>query len=182
MPDDTFRWVITGGVLISTLCILIMAATVVILYRVLAKVQTRVDGMATQVEPIIDTVRRITDESAPRISLITASVVEIADNAKDVAVNAKDVSEVAKDQAHRFAEVGKDIADRSRAQIARVDAAVDETVEKVQLATENVKIAAMKPVHEASAIMAGVKAAVASYHQGRRPPIDHITQDEEMFI
>ena len=182
MPEDTFRWVIAGGVAVSTLCILIMAATVVILYRVLTKVQARVDGVVSLVEPILDTVRVLAEDNAPRFSRISASVVEIADNAKHVSANAKDISDVAKDQAHRFAEVGRDLADRSKAQIARVDAAVDETVEQVQIAKDNVKAAVMKPVREAGAVMAGVKAAVTSYHHGRRPPIDHITQDEEMFI
>jgi hypothetical protein len=41
----------------------------------------------------------------------------------------------------------------------------------------------MKPIKEASGLIAGVKAAVSSYtSNGRRPTMDHITQDEEMFI
>jgi hypothetical protein len=53
----------------------------------------------------------------------------------------------------------------------------------VQEVTETVKIAVLKPVREAGAVLAGVKAAVASYaSNGRRTPIDHIAQDEEMFI
>ena len=89
---------------------------------------------------------------------------------------------MARDQAHRFAEVGRDIADRTKAQVARVDAAVDETVENVQHAGENVKAAVLKPVREASAVAAGLKAAFATFAQGKRPTVDHITQDEEMFI
>jgi hypothetical protein len=46
-----------------------------------------------------------------------------------------------------------------------------------------VKGAVLKPVREANAIMAGVKAAVVTYAQGgRRPSVDNVTQDEEMFI
>jgi hypothetical protein len=37
-------------------------------------------------------------------------------------------------------------------------------------------------VREAGAVLAGVKAAVTSFANGRRPTVDHITQDEEMFI
>jgi hypothetical protein len=100
-----------------------------------------------------------------------------------VAANAKDISDVAKDQAHRYGELGRDFADRAKAQIARVDAAVDKTVDQVGVAGESVKVAVLKPVREASGIIAGVKAAVASYKSnGRRPTMDHITQDEEMFI
>ncbi|HWD99545.1 MAG TPA: hypothetical protein VG345_10925, partial [Bryobacteraceae bacterium] len=99
-----------------------------------------------------------------------------------IAANAKDVSVVAKDQAHRWAEVGRDMADRTKAQIARVDSAVDETVEHVQHAGANVKDAVLKPVREANGILSGIRAGVSAYVQGRRPSVDHATQDEEMFI
>jgi uncharacterized protein YoxC len=176
MPEETFRWVITGGVAIAVLCIFIMAVVSVLLYRVAAKVQLRVAGVTEKVEPLIETVRQIASDSAPKIATITTRAVEIAGNAKDI-------SDVANDQAHRFAEVGRDIADRSKAQIARIDAVVDETVEQVHHAGDNVKAAVLKPVQEAGAVFAGVKAAVFSFASGRRrPTVDHITQDEEMFI
>ena len=175
MQEDTFRWVITGGVAIATLCIFIMAVVSLLLYRVVAKVRVRVMGVAGKVEPLIDTVRQIASDNAPKISTITTRAVEIA-------ANAKDISDVAKDQAHRFAELGRDIADRSKAQIARIDAVVDQTVDQVHHAGDNVKAAVLKPVQEASAVFAGVKAAVFSLASGRRPTVDHITQDEEMFI
>jgi methyl-accepting chemotaxis protein len=175
MPEETFRWVITGGVAIATLCILIMAVVTVLVYRVVSRVQVRVDGVVAGVEPIIDTVRMLAKENAPKFSSVATRAVEIA-------ANAKEISDVATDQAHRFAEVGRDIADRSKAQIARVDAVIDETVDQVHHAGDNVKEAAMKPVREASAVFAGVKAAVFTLASGRRPTIDHLTQDEEMFI
>ena len=175
MPEETFRWVVTGGVAIATLCILAMAVVAVMLYRVISKVQAKVNEVTTQAQPIIDTVRKVADENAPKFS-------SIASRATEIAANAKDISDVARDQAHRFAEVGRDLADRSKAQIARVDAVVDETVEQVHHAGDNVKAAVMKPVKEASAVMAGVKAAVSTLANGRRPTVDHITLDEEMFI
>jgi len=175
MPEETFRWVITGGVAIATLCILVMAVVALLLYRVVSKVQARVDDITTRVEPIIETVRNLAAENAPKFSTIATRAVEIA-------ANAKDISDVAKDQAHRFAEVGRDVADRAKAQVARVDAVVDETVEQVHHAGDNVKAAVLKPVREAGAVMAGVKAAVSTLANGRRPTVDHITQDEEMFI
>ena len=41
MPEDTFRWVITGAVAVSTLCIFIMAVVALVMYRVVAKMQAR---------------------------------------------------------------------------------------------------------------------------------------------
>ncbi len=175
MPEETFRWAVAGGVIIATLCILTMAVVAILLYRLVSRVQVRVDDVTTRVEPLIDTVRRLADENGPRFSSFATNVVEISDNAKDISV-------LAKDSAHRFADVGRDIADRTKAQIARVDAVVDDTVARVHDAGDTVKAAVKKPVREATAVMAGVKAAVSTLVDGRRPTVDHITQDEEMFI
>jgi methyl-accepting chemotaxis protein len=175
MPEETFRWVITGGVAIAALCILIMAVVVIAIYKVVSRVQKRVDDVVERIEPLVDTVRRLADENAPKVSKIASSALAIA-------ANAEDISDVARNQAHRFAEVGRDIADRTKAQVARVDAVVDTTVENVQHAGDNLKAAVAKPMREAGAVAAGVKAAFATYTQGKRPTVDHITQDEEMFI
>jgi methyl-accepting chemotaxis protein len=175
MPEDTFRWVITGAVAISTLCIFAMAVIAFVMYRVLSKMQVRAEGMIDRVEPITDAVQKLMVDNGPRFSSLAIRAIEIADNAKDI-------SDVARDQAHRFAEVGRDVADRARAQVARVDAAVDDTVEQVHHAGANLKEAALKPVREASGVIAGVKAAVSTYAAGRRTGVERITQDEEMFI
>jgi methyl-accepting chemotaxis protein len=175
MSEETFRWVVTGGVAIATLCILIMAIVALVLYRLIAKVRTRAEAVMTRAEPLIDTAKRLADENAPKFS-------DIASRTREIAANFKDISDTAKDQAHRFAEVGRDLADRTKAQIARVDAAVDETVENVHNAGHNVKSAVLKPVKSANAVLAGVRAAILAYAQGRRPSVDHVTQDEEMFI
>lgn len=175
MPEDTFRWVVTGAVAISTLCIFAMAVIAFVMYRVLTRLQARTEGMLDRVEPIADAMTQLVVENGPKLSGIATRGVQIADNAKDI-------SDVARDQAHRFAEIGRDVADRARAQVARVDAAVDETVDQVHFASANLKDAAMKPMREASGVLAGVKAAVSTYAQGRRTGVERIAQDEEMFI
>jgi len=175
MSEETFRWAVTGGVAIATLCIVVMAVVAMLLYRVIAKVQAKVNDVTESLEPLLDTVKRIARDNEPKVSSIAASVVEISNNAKDISV-------IAKDQAHRYAELGRDIADRAKAQVARVDAVVDETVDQVHNAGDNLKAAVKRPVREAGAVIAGVKAAVTTLKDGRRPTIDHIVQDEEMFI
>jgi len=175
MSEETFRWAVTGGVAIATLCIIVMAVVALLLYRVISKVQGKVNDITERVEPLIDTAKRIASENQPKIAAVATNVVEISNSAKDISI-------VAKDQAHRYAELGRDIADRAKAQVARVDAVVDDTVEQVHHAGDNLKTAVKRPVREAEAVFAGVKAAVNTLKDGRRPTIDHIVQDEEMFI
>jgi methyl-accepting chemotaxis protein len=175
MSQETFQWVIAGGVALAALCTVIMAGTTVVIYKVLSKLLADAEDVSARVGPVIDTVRQLGKDNATRFS-------DIAFNVREITAHARDISEVAKDQAHRFAEVGKDIADRAKVQVARVDAAMDETVDQVQHAGNNIRAAALKPVREASGVIAGVRAAVSTLAQGRRTSVDHITQDEEMFI
>ena len=175
MPEETFRWVVAGGVTLAAICFVGMVVSAILIYKIAARVERRVDSLVDGMQPVLETTRELARENGPKLTLIATKATEIA-------ANAKDISDVAKDQAHRFAEVGRDAADRAKAQIARVDAVVDETVLQVHNAGDNVKAAVLKPVREAGAVLAGVKAAVTSLANGRRPTVDHIIQDEEMFI
>ena len=175
MSEETFRWVVTGAVALSALSFVTMAAVAIMAYGLFSKLHAKAEDFRERLVPLVDTARRLAAENAPKFS-------DIATDIRSVTHNARDISAVAKDQAHRFAQVGRDIADRTKAQVARVDAAMDETVGQVQHAGTNLKAAALKPVREASGVLAGVKAAVSTLAQGRRTTIDHITQDEEMFI
>ena len=175
MTEDTFRIVVTTGVGIAVLSMLVLAIVAVAMLKTVGKVRERVDTLSGKAEPILKTLGALTEENSSRIS-------EIVRNAREVSNDARDISGVAKDQAHRFAEVGKDIADRTRAQVSRLDSAVDDTIDRAHEAGETVKAAVLKPVREVSGIAAGVRAAVSTFAHGGRPSIDHVTQDEEMFI
>ena len=175
MPEETFRWVISGAVGIATLCVFVIAGVAVGLYRIAVKIQSNIGSFTGRMVPLIDSARAMANENGPKMS-------GIATRAREIVENAKEVSDVAREQAHHFAEVGRDIADRTKAQVARVDSVLDETLVKAQVAGTGVKEAMMIPVREASGVMAGLRAAVSTYAAGQRTGIDHITQDEEMFI
>jgi methyl-accepting chemotaxis protein len=175
MPDDTFRWVVAGAVGIATLSMVVMAVMTIILFRVVSRLQVKVDSIIDHTEPMVDSIRTLVTNNAPRIAGIMGIV-------EDTAANAREVSVIAKDQAYRFAEVGRDIADRAKVQVARVDAVVDETVDQVQNLGTNVRSAVSKPMNEVSGVLAGIRAGVSAFAQGQRPSVARVTQDEEMFI
>jgi len=172
MSEETFRIVITSALGVA---IVVMVVAVLVTFRIVARIRTRVDNLAETAGPLLNTIRKLTEENGPRFS-------DIVRNAREISSDAADISGVAKEQAHRFAEVGRDIADRTRAQVSRLDAAVDDTIERAQETSENVKAAVLKPVREVSGIAAGVKAAVSTFAHGSRAGVNYVTQDEEMFI
>jgi len=141
-----------------------MAAVSIALYQVIAKLRTKVEGVASRVEPLIDTVRKLADEEC-------AENLGHCFSARERSLKTPKIFQMwAREQAHRFAELGRDIADRSKAQIARVDTVVDHTVAQVQGVGIGVRQAVMKPVREASGLVAGIKAGGEKYIRDRARP------------
>jgi methyl-accepting chemotaxis protein len=120
------------------------------------------------VAPILGTVRRFVDENTPKFSQMTTDMTAVVKSLHE--------------QVNRLGEVVKEVSDRARAQVARIDGAVDETVEQVQQASDMVKHAILGPVKQVDGIMHGIRAAISVVAHSRRESVDHATQDEEMFI
>jgi hypothetical protein len=169
MPDDVFRWVIAIGVGLAALAFLAQAAFVLAIYKVARRTEDKVTPLAERAAPILENARQIVVENRPRITEISSEAVEIARNARR--------------QVIQIGELVDDTAARAKMRIAQLDHTVDQTVVQVEHVGGAVKGAVLKPVREWNAVMAGIKAALVTYAQGgRRPSVDHATQDEEMFI
>jgi phage-related protein len=130
------------------------------------QVMPRLAGISTEAAGVARTFR---EQVMPRVAEISA----------DAAATVRSVRQ----QVDKVGEVVSDTADRAHDKIARIDETVEGTVETVQHVGESVKGALSKPIREVNGIFSGVRAAITTYAQGgRRAPVDHATQDEEMFI
>jgi len=168
MSDDVFRWVIAIGVFVAVVAFLVQTVVIFAVYRVTKATQDKLMPIVEAVTPILGTVRRFVDENTPKLSHLTT----------DMAAVVKSLHE----QVNRLGEVVKEVSDRARAQVARIDGAVDQTVEQVQQASEVVKQAILGPVKQVDGIVHGIRAAISVVAHSRRESVDHATQDEEMFI
>ena len=176
MPDDVFRWVISVAVVVACIGSLWQAIVLAAIYRAGKnahkagkEAQNRIGPMVDRFEAILNSTSRILEENRPRIADITAETLVIAKTTRQ--------------QAERIGELINDANGRARNRIAQIDQTVDQTVAQVEHVSEAVRTAVMKPVKEVNGLLNGVKAAVTTYVQGgRRPSVEHATQDEEMFI
>src|SRR6266536_3611593 len=121
MSDDAFRWVITIGVFLSLIAFIVQAAMVFAMYRVTKATQEKLMPILDAVLPLIRTARKLVDENGPRISAMVSDAEQIVKSARE--------------QVIRLGEVVKEFSDRARAQVARIDGAVDQTVDQVQQAS-----------------------------------------------
>lgn len=168
MPDDVFRWLIAIGVLLSLVVFVVQTALVLSMFRVTKAMEEKLLPIIDATGPLVKTLRVFADENLPKVSQMATDGGEIVKSLHA--------------QVDRLSEVVKDVSDRARAQVARIDGAVDLTVDQVQHATASVKDAVLRPVRQVDGIMQGIRAAVGVMAQGRRESVDHATQDEEMFI
>jgi methyl-accepting chemotaxis protein len=168
MPDDVFRWVVAVGVILACLAFVLQAGVVLAIYRAIRRTQSKVMPLVDSAHPILETTHKILEENRPHISEISAQAVAMAKTARE--------------QAAEIGELVRETSLRARTRIAQIDEKVDDTVEKAEQVGDAMKTVVMKPMREVNALMAGLKAAIAAYASGRRPSVDHATQDEEMFI
>jgi hypothetical protein len=168
MSDELFRWVVASGVALAGISMLVLAIAMMALLRTVNHMKEKLEPMAEKAGPMLET--------------LSATSVELVPRMMEISADALDISKSAKEQVHRLGELLMDFSDRARAQVARIDGAVEQTVGNVQQAGESVRDAVLTPVRQVNGVLAGIRTALSVYSHGRRQSVDHATQDEEMFI
>ena len=168
MSEELFRLVVTVGVCLAAICFVVQAIATVVLLVTVSRIKAKMEPVIEKTGPLMDQVKSSLAEMVPKLSVV----------ATDVA----DLSKAAREQVNQIGKVVTELAQQAKAQVARIDGAVESTVGSVQHAGESVKDAVLKPVREVNGVMAGIRTAISVYAHGRRQSVDHATQDEEMFI
>jgi len=168
MTEDTFRIVITIGVGLACLFVIVQAGIVFAIYRTARQLQEKVVGLVAKADPILDTTRRMVDDTRPKVNEITDRALEI--------------TTMAKSQVARLDEMITETSERARLQIDRIDNVIIDTVDKVSETTSVVQHTILRPVREVNGVVSGLRAALSTLARGNRASVNHATQDEEMFI
>ncbi len=189
MSEETFRWVVTIGVAIATLCILVQAVVMLVLFRVVKAVQAKaepligkVEDLTVQAKPIMAKVSALVTQAEPILISAKAMFADAQPKVSRISTDITEVVATVKKQVHEISDLLSDFVGRAKSKVERVDVAIDDTVSHVQQAGESAKRAVLWPVREAEGVMAALKAGISAFATGSRPTVDHVTQDEEMFI
>jgi hypothetical protein len=123
--------------------------------------------VATKVATLVVSVNQLVDDARPKVADISDEAVAIVKTGRD--------------QVERVGELLQDAAGRARVRLDQIDQSLDSTVHQVEVVSESVKRAVMRPVREVNGVAAGISAAVSALGR-KKAPVDAATQDEEMFI
>jgi len=130
--------------------------------RIAQQLQARMD-------PILLRTNRILEDSEERIASIMGDGAEIA--------------RLARGQAQKVDRVFTDMVERLRIQVVRADQILTGALEVIEETGATFRSKVWRPVHQASAVLKGIKAGLDFFRGGRRGETsDAAEQDEELFI
>ncbi len=124
--------------------------------------------LQAKMDPILTRTNRILEDSEERIASIMGDGAEVA--------------RLARGQAQKVDRVFTDMVERLRIQVVRADHILTGALEVIEETGTTFRSKVWKPVHQASAVLKGIKAGLEFIRSGRRPESDSATQDEELFI
>ncbi len=157
---------------VATVAIVIQMAILLAMFVQLRTVIGTFTRIALQLQakmdPILTRTNRILEDSEERIASIMGDGAEIA--------------RVARSQAQKVDRVFTDMIERLRIQVVRADHILTGALEVIEETGTTFRSKVWKPVHQASAVLKGIKAGLEFIRSGRRPESDSATQDEELFI
>lgn len=168
MDENVFRWVVAAAAVLAAIAFIVQAVAVLVLYRTFREVQGRINALAQRAEPILESARRLVEETRPKLQQISTDLTEITKASRGELAN--------------LAEAVGEISERARRKAASVDAVLEGAAENLQHAATSVRGAAVRPFREANAVAAGFRAFMITLLYGPQGRVDRVTQDEEMFI
>jgi uncharacterized protein YoxC len=165
--------------------VLLQAGLLAAIYLAVRKTSTRMETLAEEVKakawPTIDTTQALLTEIRPKVQVI-------AENVQVIAENVAEATSSVRTQIQRVDATVNDAVDRARLQIIRADDICSRTLDKVEATSEIVQRTVTSPVRQVSGIIQGVTTGLEFLFAGRgrkngntRDARRPVSQDE-MFI
>lgn len=161
-------------IIVATIAIVIQMAILLAMFlqmRMAIENFTRLaNDLHARLDPILLRINRILEDSEDRIATVMGDAAEI--------------SRIARGQAQKIDRVFTEVVERLRVQVIRTDQILTGVLEVVEDAGTKVRNTVWAPIHQASALLKGLKVGLDFIRgqQRRRQEPDSATQDEELFI
>jgi hypothetical protein len=144
-------------------------------------------AMFLQVRTAIETFSRIAQQLQARMDPILLRTNRILEDSEErlasIMGDGAEIARLARGQAQKVDRVFTDMVERLRIQVVRADHILTGALEVIEETGTTFRSKVWKPVHQASAVLKGIKAGLEFIRGGRRSETsDAAEQDEELFI
>jgi hypothetical protein len=166
--DQNLLIIIAVFVFVSAVAMCIQAGMLFAIYRTTRSLEQRAIPLLPKIDALVESSRKVVDDSRTQIHDITVKTNEILDSTKK--------------QLARVDAVMEDATARAKIQLDRAEMVIDDTMQRAQEAVAVVHSGVMKPLREIQGVAAGIRAGLNYLMRGRQDGPLHATADEEMFI
>jgi hypothetical protein len=101
---------------------------------------------------------------------------------REIGAKVSTILDSAKVQIARIEEVVTDASNRAKVQMDRAEMVLDDTMDKAQSTVLVLQRGIISPIREVYGVVSGLRAALSYLARAKRPSVDNVTADEEMFI
>ena len=167
---DTSRLLLVISIFtgVAAVALLVQMFTLLGLFLAFRAVQKRTMALAERLEPIIDTTRRVVDETRQ--------------HARDIFGKLHEITEATRVQVVRLDDLLSEVSAHTRVNLDRIDRVTENAAVRVEETIAEVQRTVLAPVRGITGAAAAVR-AVVGYLAGRRSSIDgRATQEEDLFI
>jgi hypothetical protein len=135
------------------------------------------------------TARKLQADVAPLIPEVKATLLQAQATLSQTAADVREITEKAK-LVLDSVQVQVDSLDKARVEISthlkvqgeRLELVLEDILGRTQEVVGVLHGTVLRPIREVTGMVAGVKAALQMMITGRRPTVDRVTHDDEMFI
>ena len=138
------------------------------LYRSARATQERLASLADRAEPLIDSTRKMVEQTRQQ--------------SQDILSKLQEVAETTRVQARRVDEMLAEVTVHTRAYLERMDEVAESAAERFEETVASVQRTVLAPVREVNAVAAAVRAVVGHLGRRRAAVVERPTQDEDLFI
>jgi hypothetical protein len=164
-------------ILLTGIAVMLQAGILLAMYLAMRKSSQRMEALATEVKTKI----------LPSIEHGQALLVDLSPKLKVIAENLEETTTTVRSQVQRVDASVNDVVDRARLQVIRADELLSRTLDRVEQTSDMVHKTVISPVRQLSGLMQGITVALefllsrGHRNGGRREERRPVPQDE-MFI
>lgn len=166
--DQQYLLVLSVFAGVAALALVTQAFLFLGLYRSAKAMQQRLMAFTDRMEPLIESTRRLVEETRTQ--------------SRDIFVKVHEIVETTRVQVIRIDELLGEVNVHTRTQLARIDRVAADACERVEATVEAVQKTVLAPVREIHAVAAAVRAVVNHLGRRRQSVVERPTQDEDLFI
>ena len=161
-------WIIAAFVMIAAVALSIQAAYLVGVYKTAKSLEQKVVPLVPKVESLVDATLITVEQTRKQIVEISTKTIEILDSARS--------------QMAKLEDVVSDATSRAKIQMERVELILDDTMSRLHETVAVLHNGVMRPLRQLNGISVAIRAIFRHILSGRRPSVNQVTSDEEMFI